>query len=77
MQPAGEPTGEPARMRGESDEWEWKCDLRELMTGHVGITSARLVNWGSTQVNSTGVPWAMYWGLNTIQKCAQTKLCYE
>ena len=36
-----------------------------------------LVNWESTQVNSTGVPWAMYWGLSTIQECAQTKLCYE
>ena len=36
-----------------------------------------LVNWESTQVNSTGVPWAMYWGLYTIQGCAQTKLCYK
>ena len=36
-----------------------------------------LVNWESTQVNSTGVPWAMYWGLYMIQGCAQTKLCYE
>ena len=36
-----------------------------------------LVNWGSTQVNSTGVPWAMYWGLYTIQGHAQTKLCYK
>ena len=36
-----------------------------------------LVNWESTQVNSTGVPWVMYWGLYTIQECTQTKLCYE
>ena len=37
----------------------------------------RLINWESTQVNSTGVPWVMYWGLYTLQKGAQTKLCYE
>ena len=27
-------------------------------------------------MNSTGVPWVMYWGLYTVQKCAQTMLCY-
>ena len=36
-----------------------------------------LVNWESTQVNSTGVPWVMHWGLYMLQGCAQTKLCYE
>ena len=28
-------------------------------------------------MNSTGVPWVMYWGLYTLQESAQTKLCYE
>ena len=36
-----------------------------------------LVNWEGTQVNSTGVPGVMYWGLYTIQGHAQTKLCYK
>ena len=40
--------------------------LVRVTTGRVSITSARLVNWGSTQVNSTGVPWVMYWGLYTF-----------
>ena len=31
---------------------------------------------GSTQVNSTGVYWAMYWSLYTVHECAQTRLCY-
>ena len=26
-------------------------------------------------MNSTGVPWAMYWGLYMLQGSAQTKLC--
>ena len=35
------------------------------------------INQGSTQVNSTGVYWAMYWSLYTVQERAQTKLCYR
>ena len=34
------------------------------------------INQGSTQVNSTGVYWAMYWSLYTVQEHAWTKLCY-
>ena len=33
-------------------------------------------NQGSTQVNSTGVYWAMYWTIYTVQECARTKRCY-
>ena len=35
------------------------------------------INQGSTQVNLTGVYWAMYWALYTVQERAQTKLCYR
>ena len=35
------------------------------------------INQGSTQVNSTGVYWAMYWALYTVQGRARTKLCYR
>ena len=35
------------------------------------------INQGSTQVNSTGVYWAMYWALYTVQECTRTKLCYR
>ena len=35
------------------------------------------INQGSTQVNSTGVYWAMYWALYTVQKRARTRLCYR
>ena len=35
-----------------------------------------LYNQGNTQVNSTGVYWAMALGINTTGKCAWTKLCY-
>ena len=35
------------------------------------------INQGSTQVNSTGVYWAMYWSLYTVQERARTKLCYR
>ena len=34
------------------------------------------INQGNTQVNSTGVYWAMYWSLYTVQRRARTKLCY-
>ena len=34
------------------------------------------INQGSTQVNSTGVYWAMYWALYIVQERARTKLCY-
>ena len=48
-----------------------------VTTGRVGITSGSLViNQGSTQVNSTGVYWAMYWTIYTVQGRAWTKLCY-
>ena len=33
------------------------------------------VNQGSTQVNSTGVYWAMYWAIYTVQECTRTMLC--
>ena len=48
-----------------------------VTTGHIGITSGSShklgrypseLNWGSLGV---------YWGLYTLQKGAQTKLCYE
>ena len=49
----------------------------EVTTGHIDITSgAVLYNQGNTQVNSTGVYWAMALGLYMLQGCAQTKLCY-
>ena len=32
------------------------------------------INQGSTQVNSTGVYWAMYWAIYTVQGRARTKL---
>ena len=35
------------------------------------------IDQGSTQVNSTGVYWAMYWALYIVQGCTQTKLCYR
>ena len=35
------------------------------------------INQGSTQVNSTGVYWAMHWALYTVQERARTKLCYH
>ena len=38
---------------------------------------AALYNQGSTQVNSTGVYWAMYWSIYTVQKRARTMLCYR
>ena len=34
------------------------------------------INQGSTQVNSTGVYWAMHWALYTVQGRARTRLCY-
>ena len=34
------------------------------------------INQGSTQVNSTGVYWAIYWTIYTVQERAWTKLCY-
>ena len=40
MQPASEPTGESARMRGESDKCGRELRLARVMTGHVGITSS-------------------------------------
>ena len=53
-----------ARVRRGSDDWarryhQWQSRM----------------NQGSTQVNSTGVYWAMYWALYTVQGCARTKLC--
>ena len=27
-------------------------------------------------MNSTGVPWALHWGLYMLQESTQTKLCY-
>ena len=35
------------------------------------------INQGSTQVNSTGVYWAVYWAIYTVQERAWTKLCYR
>ena len=35
------------------------------------------INQGSTQVNSTGVYWAMYWAIYTVQERARTMLCYR
>ena len=64
------------RLRGKSGSGKGKR-LARVTTGHISITSGSLVNWESTQVNSTGVPWVMYWGLYTIQEYTQTKLCYE
>ena len=40
MQPASEPAGESARMRGEDDECGTEVRLARVMTGHVGITSS-------------------------------------
>ena len=48
-------------MRVNSDE---NVSKRPAMTGHIKYHQwGSLVNWGSTQVNSTGVPWALDWGL--------------
>ena len=54
------------RVTSASDDWA--CQYHQWDS---------LVNWEGTQVNSTGVPWVMYWGLYTIQGHAQTKLCYK
>ena len=40
MQPASEPTGELARMRGESDKCGKELQLVQVMTGRIGITSS-------------------------------------
>ena len=77
MQPASKPAG------------DWPRQGARVMCGNGMATSTSdgwvhryhqwgsLVHWEGTQVNSTGVPWAMYWDLYIIQECAQTKLCYE
>ena len=40
MQPASEPTGESARMRGESDKSGKELRLARVMTGRISITSS-------------------------------------
>ena len=40
MQPASEPTGESARMRGKSGKSGRNLRLARVTTGHVGITSS-------------------------------------
>ena len=40
MQPASEPAGESARMRGESDKCGREVRLARGTTGHVGFTSS-------------------------------------
>ena len=40
MQPASEPTGESARLRGKSDKSGKELRLAQVTTGRVGITSS-------------------------------------
>ena len=40
MQPASEPTGELAQMRGESDKCGKELQLVQVTTGRIGITSS-------------------------------------
>ena len=77
MQPASEPTGESAQMRGESDESGKELRLARVMTGRVGITSSSSCKLGKypSELNWSSLGGVLGFKYSTEVRTDQAVLC--